>query len=96
MAAALALGGILYFAVRAAKDVPLIMLVALALMLGGGVGNLIDRLVNDGRVIDFMHVGVGVLRTGVFNVADMALMAGLGLMALSGLPFGAARRDGSD
>lgn len=53
---------------------------ALALILSGGVGNLIDRLFRDGRVVDFMNMGIGSLRTGVFNVADVAIMAGLFLI----------------
>jgi signal peptidase II len=48
----------------------------LALFIAGGVSNWLDRLV-DGRVIDFLNVGVGWLRTGVFNVADMAVMLGV-------------------
>jgi signal peptidase II len=50
--------------------------VALALVAGGGISNLIDRLLYDGRVTDFLNVGVGSLRTGIFNVADMAIMVG--------------------
>ena len=57
--------------------------VALALLVGGGVSNWYDRLVNDGRVVDFMVLGIGRLRTGVFNVADIAIMLGVGLMILS-------------
>ena len=49
---------------------------ALALIAAGGVGNLIDRVAYDGRVIDFLNVGLGGVRTGIFNVADMAIMAG--------------------
>jgi signal peptidase II len=49
----------------------------LTLILSGGLGNLIDRLARDGRVVDFMNMGIGGLRTGVFNVADVAIMAGL-------------------
>lgn len=60
---------------------------AIALMAGGGLSNWFDRLVNDGRVVDFMIFGIGSLRTGVFNVADVALMVGAGLMLL------AARRE---
>ena len=71
------------YALRASAQTPLLTLVAVSLFVAGGLGNLIDRLVNDGRVIDFMVVGVGWLRTGVFNVADMAIMAGVGLMVLS-------------
>lgn len=50
--------------------------VALSLFIGGGFSNWIDR-VTEGRVVDFLNVGVGSLRTGVFNVADMAIMAGM-------------------
>jgi len=46
-----------------------------ALIWAGGVSNLIDRVLL-GRVVDFMNVGVGSLRTGIFNVADIAVMAG--------------------
>ena len=44
-----------------------------ALFLAGGIGNTIDRIQYDGVVIDFLNVGIGWLRTGVFNVADMAI-----------------------
>jgi len=50
--------------------------VALALVAGGGISNLIDRLLYQGRVTDFLNVGIGGVRTGIFNVADMAIMAG--------------------
>jgi signal peptidase II len=55
----------------ATKDV-----IAAALVLGGGLGNVIDRLLYDGAVLDFLNIGVGDLRTGVFNVADVAILAG--------------------
>jgi signal peptidase II len=54
--------------------------VGLILFLAGGVSNLIDR-VAIGTVIDFMNVGVGPWRTGIFNVADVAIMAGAALLA---------------
>lgn len=53
------------------------IIISLSLVVGGGVGNLIDRIFNDGRVIDFMNIGIGSLRTGVFNVADMAISFGV-------------------
>jgi signal peptidase II len=56
--------------------------VALALVAGGGIGNLIDRLIHDGRVTDFLNIGIGPLRTGIFNLADMAIMAGALLLFL--------------
>lgn len=49
---------------------------ALSAILGGGIGNLIDRFQNDGRVVDFMNMGIGPIRTGIFNVADMFITFG--------------------
>jgi signal peptidase II len=46
-----------------------------ALFIAGGVSNWIDRVVH-GSVVDFLNVGIGPIRTGVFNVADMAIMLG--------------------
>lgn len=53
---------------------------ALSLILGGGFSNLFDRLINDGKVIDFMNMGIGGLRTGIFNWADVVIMVGMGLI----------------
>ena len=51
--------------------------------MAGGASNLADRIIY-GMVIDFMNVGIGPLRTGIFNVADMAIMLGAGVLALEG------------
>jgi signal peptidase II len=51
--------------------------VGFSLFLAGGLGNWIDRLANDGRVIDFVSLGLGPLHTGIFNVADVAITAGI-------------------
>lgn len=60
---------------------------ALSLVLAGGVGNLIDRVFRDGRVVDFMNMGVSAggfsLRTGIFNIADLAIVAGVVLLVVS-------------
>ena len=55
--------------------------VGATLMWAGGVSNLVDRLVR-GSVVDFMNVGVGSLRTGIFNVADVAIMVGAALFVI--------------
>ncbi len=55
---------------------PLRML-ALSLIIAGGLGNIIDRLLYDRHVTDFMNVGISNLRTGIFNVADMCVTAGV-------------------
>ena len=51
-------------------------LTAITMILAGGFGNLIDRIINDGVVIDFMNMGLGPLRTGIFNVADVSITTG--------------------
>ena len=94
--AAVLLVALAVYALRASVQTPLLTLVAVSLFVAGGVGNLIDRLFNEGRVIDFMQVGVGWLRTGVFNVADMAIMAGVGLVLLSMLRNPAPKEEQSD
>jgi signal peptidase II len=58
-------------------------LVGVALFVAGGASNLVDRIAY-GTVIDFMNVGIGSLRTGIFNVADMAIMLGAGILVLEG------------
>ncbi|MFH1278398.1 MAG: signal peptidase II [Candidatus Eisenbacteria bacterium] len=57
------------------------MRIALGLVLGGAVGNLIDRI-RTSRVVDFFDVGFGDLRWPVFNVADVAVVVGVGLFLL--------------
>ena len=52
---------------------------AWALILAGGVGNLIDRVSQHGLVTDFLNVGIGPIRTGIFNVADVSVTAGFAL-----------------
>lgn len=58
--------------------------VSLSLIAAGGVGNLMDRLAS-GTVRDFISVGVGPLRTGIFNVADVAIMMGAALLLATGV-----------
>ena len=53
--------------------------VGLTLFLAGGASNLIDRMVL-GTVVDFLNVGIGSVRTGIFNVADVAIMVGLAFL----------------
>jgi signal peptidase II len=58
-------------------------LLGVALCAAGGASNLVDRITY-GMVIDFLNVGIGPLRTGIFNVADVAIMLGTGVLALEG------------
>ena len=51
-------------------DIPLVFVI------GGGIGNLVDRLVHNGGVTDFLSIGVGSFRTGIFNLADVSILIG--------------------
>jgi signal peptidase II len=55
----------------------------LALFVAGGASNWIDRAVR-GSVVDFLNIGIGPVRTGVFNVADMAIMLGAAIVVFVG------------
>ncbi|HSJ05671.1 MAG TPA: signal peptidase II [Longimicrobiales bacterium] len=60
-----------------------VRLLAIALICGGAVGNLIDRIRSEAGVVDFIDIGVGDIRWPVFNVADMAVTTGAIILALS-------------
>jgi signal peptidase II len=69
---------ILYFSLTT-HNMLLSQQIAFGLIIGGGLSNIYDRIVA-GKVVDFMNIGIGGLRTGIFNVADNAIMIGLFLM----------------
>ena len=56
---------------------------SIALVCGGALGNLIDRVRSPRGVVDFLDVGIGDMRWPVFNVADMAVTIGAVLLAIS-------------
>jgi signal peptidase II len=68
-------------------------LLGLAMFATGGASNWVDRL-SDGRVVDFLNVGIGPIRTGIFNVADMAILAGIGILLVSEYCRGRKQRHG--
>ena len=58
----------------------------LAFIIGGGVGNIYDRMVY-GSVTDFFHIDFVIFRTGIFNMADVSVMIGTGLLLLNAFLF---------
>lgn len=64
------------------KGLPVLILTGWCFVIGGGIGNLADRIIR-GSVTDFLHLDLGVLQTGIFNFADVSIMTGL-IMILSG------------
>jgi signal peptidase II len=68
---------------------PYMVFMSFSLMLGGGIGNLIDRIAT-GRVIDFLSIG----SFPIFNVADTCLTTGCGLLLLYVLRYTGGNEDG--
>lgn len=71
-----ALGWLVSRLTKEHERLPWLPLMGGTLMLAGGVGNVWDRATRDGAVIDFMNLGVGTLRTGIFNLADVHIVLG--------------------
>jgi signal peptidase II len=57
--------------------------VALTLLAASGLGNLLDRFAYEGAVTDFLNLGIGPIRTGIFNVADVVGVIGIIVLLLS-------------
>jgi signal peptidase II len=53
--------------------------IVLAFVIGGGIGNLYDRIIF-GSVTDFLHIDFVVFQTGIFNLADVSIMIGMGMI----------------
>src|SRR6185295_18094245 len=75
---ALVILGRLYFATRPGD---IVRTLSLALVCGGAVGNLIDRIRSERGVVDFIDIGLGDSRWPTFNIADMAVSLGAFLLA---------------
>src|ERR1700712_1803418 len=69
--------GLFVYAIRKTATSTLMSVFPFLLIFAGGLGNIIDRMLYDRHVTDFMNVGVNNLRTGIFNVADMCVTAGV-------------------
>lgn len=66
------------------KELDRMQAVAWTLIVSGGFGNLIDRMMRDGVVIDFVSVGFSMIRTAVFNLADLLVFVGVFLLLIHG------------
>ena len=69
--------------VRSTRPGDWFRLIALALVCGGAVGNLVDRIRSAQGVVDFVDIGVGAWRWPTFNVADSAITIGAIALGLS-------------
>jgi signal peptidase II len=79
---ALVIVGVLILYARRLRSDQWLMCVALGLMLGGAIGNLIDRI-RLGHVIDFIDVGVGTTRWYTSNLSDVSLVLGVMLLGIA-------------
>lgn len=62
------------------KTINTMTLVGFCCIVGGGLANVYDRVVY-GSVTDFLHIDLGsVFRTGIFNLADVSVMVGMGCL----------------
>lgn len=52
------------------------MMVSLCCILGGGIGNIFDRIIH-GSVTDFLYIKIGIFQTGIFNFADVSITGGM-------------------
>jgi signal peptidase II len=78
--AAALLWGLLYVLLK--PNLNLLNQAGIITILAGGIGNLYDRAVY-GSVTDFVHMNFGIFETGIFNVADVAIMVGVGILLLN-------------
>lgn len=59
-----------------------LMILGISCIVGGGIGNLYDRIVH-GSVTDFMHIDFVIFQTGIFNMADVSITAGTFILLAS-------------
>jgi signal peptidase II len=79
-----ALLALFVYTIKNAFRMSFLQLFSFALIISGGLGNIIDRIAFDRHVTDFMNLGINDLRTGIFNVADVCVTSGMiGLLILS-------------
>jgi len=63
------------------KDMPQMLAIGWCFVIGGGIGNLYDRIIH-GSVTDFLHLDFKLFQTGIFNMADVSIMTGMFIIIL--------------
>lgn len=58
------------------KNLSSLSITGICFVVGGGIGNIYDRIVY-GSVTDFLHINFVIFQTGIFNMADVSIMAGM-------------------
>ncbi len=67
------------FYIIASRNLSSLYILGLSCVIGGGLSNIGDRLLYE-HVIDFMNIGIGPVRSGIFNFADLSIMAGAAMI----------------
>jgi signal peptidase II len=88
-------GGILWYLHRSYRTGTAMLLIALAVILGGAVGNFLDRALY-GEVVDFLQFNFGSYTFPIFNLADTAICIGVGLVILDALLTMKQEKDSND
>lgn len=95
VASLVVIGLIVWYHARSGRN--LLLSIALGLLLGGALGNLLDRI-RHGYVIDWVDMGIGTLRFWTYNVGDAAITVAILLLLLTalwpGLASGPGRTEG--
>ena len=75
-------GGLVFLFLK--KELSQLLVIGFSFVIGGGIGNLYDRILY-GSVTDFFHMNFVIFQTGIFNMADVSIMVGMGLVILESL-----------
>ena len=73
----LILSGLFIYTLKNLQQMGPMKVFSIALVFSGGIGNITDRLLYDRHVTDFLNIGIGNIRTGIFNVADVCVTSGV-------------------
>ncbi|MDQ3393392.1 MAG: signal peptidase II [Bacteroidota bacterium] len=71
--------GLIFLFVK--QSIPMLSVIGLSFIIGGGLGNIYDRILY-GSVTDFFHIDFVIFQTGIFNMADVSIMVGMALIVL--------------
>jgi len=68
--------GLAFLYLLTKKDLTNMTIIGVCFIIGGGVGNIYDRLIY-GSVTDFLHIDFVIFQTAIFNMADVSIMTGI-------------------
>lgn len=78
---ALAFGSVYIFA---KQNMHALSSIAICFIIGGGIGNVFDRIAY-GSVTDFLYIHFGIIKTGIFNMADLSITTGAVIILMQSL-----------